>query len=91
MPSTNNKYSSQQCYIKKIKFLQKLKVSNETLICSIHSLPLKIICIDNKQRICSQYALNNLHLSHQIIPENKFTEYLNELVKVYVKIEINLN
>lgn len=92
MPSTNSKHSNQQCYIKKIiKFGKKLKVSNEALICSIHSLPLNIICVDDRQRICSQCALNNLHLNHQIIPENKFTEYINELIKVYEKIESNLN
>ena len=92
MPSTISKHSNQQCYIKKIiKFGKKLKVSNEALICSIHSLPLNIICVDDRQRICSQCALNNLHLNHQIIPENKFTEYINELIKVYEKIESNLN
>lgn len=92
IPSTNNKYNNQQCYIKKIiKFGKKLKVSNEALICSIHSLPLNIICIDDRQRICSQCALNNLHLNHQIISENKFNEYLDELIKVYEKIESNLN
>ena len=92
IPSINNKHNNQQCYIKKItKFGKKLKVSNDVLICSIHSLPLNIICVDDRQRICSQCALNNLHLNHQIIPENKFTEYINELIKVYEKIESNLN
>ena len=92
VPSTNNKHNNQQCYIKKIiKFGKKLKVSNDVLICSIHSLPLNIICVEDRQRICSQCALNNLHLNHQIIPENKFNEYLDELIKVYEKIESNLN
>ena len=92
IPSTNIKYNNQQCYIKKIiKFGKKLKVSNDVLICSIHSLPLNIICVEDRQRICSQCALNDLHLNHQIIPENKFAEYLDELIKVYEKIESNLN
>jgi hypothetical protein len=68
-----------------------LKFSKNSLICSIHSLPLNIICVNDQQKICSQCALNNIHLNHQIIPENKFIEYVDELVKVYQEIESNLN
>ena len=84
--------NNHQCYIKKIiKFGKKLKFSKNSQICSIHSLPLNIICVDDLQKICSQCALNNIHLNHQIILENKFMEYINELVKVYQEIENNIN
>ena len=90
--SANNNQNNHQCYIKKIiKFGKKLKYSKNSLICSIHSLPLNIICVNDQQKICSQCALNNIHLNHQIIPENKFIEYVDELVKVYQEIESNLN
>ena len=92
LSSTNNNQNNQQCYIKKIiKFGKKLKFSKNSLICPIHSLPLNVICVNDKQKICSQCALNNIHLNHQIIPENKFIEYVDELVKVYQEIETNIN
>ena len=88
----NNNPNGHQCYIKKIiKFGKKLKFSKNSSICSIHSLPLNIICVNDQQKICSQCALNNVHLNHQIIPENKFIDYVDELVKVYQEIENNLN
>ena len=90
--SSNNNQNNQQCYIRKIiKFGKKLKFSKDSLICSIHSLPLNIICVNDRQKICSQCALNNIHLNHQIIPENKFIEYVDELVKIYQEIETNIN
>ena len=79
--SSNNNQNNHHCYIKKIiKFGKKLKFSKNSLICSVHSLPLNIICVNDQQKICSQCALNNIHLNHQIIPENKFIEYVDELV-----------
>jgi len=76
-----NSQNPQQCYIKKtIKFNKKLKFANNSLICSIHSLPLNVICVNDRQKICSQCALNNLHLEHQIITENKFMDYVKELL-----------
>ena len=87
-----NSQNPQQCYIKKtIKFNKKLKFANNSLICSIHSLPLNVICVNDRQKICSQCALNNLHLEHQIITENKFMDYVNELLKILQEIEINKN
>ena len=91
LTSINNP-NPQQCYIKKtIKFNKKLKFTNNSLICSIHSLPLNVICVNDRQKICSQCALNNLHLEHQIITENKFMDYVNELLKILQEIEINKN
>ena len=87
-----NSQNPQQCYIKKtIKFNKKLKFANNSLICSIHSLPLNVICVNDRQKICSQCALNNLHLEHQIITDNKFMDYVNELLKILQEIETNKN
>lgn len=87
--SSNN----QQYYIKKnIKFNNnKINFSNNSLICPIHSLPLNIICLNDRQKICNQCALNNIHSDHQIISENKFIEYINELIQIYQNIENNQN
>ena len=54
-------------------------------------MPLNVICVTDLQRICNQCALNNLHLDHQIIKENKFIEYVDELVKVFQTMESNKN
>ena len=90
--TTLNNQNTQQCYIKKtIKFNKKLQFTNNSLICSIHSLPLNVICVNDRQKICSQCALNNLHLEHQIITETKFMDYVNELFKILQEIEINKN
>jgi len=89
----NNIYSP-KCYIKKpIKFYQnkKINLADNSLLCSTHSLPLNIICINDRQKICGQCALNNLHLEHQVISEQKFIEYIDELVKIYQEIEKNQN
>ena len=42
----NNNQNNQQYYTKKIiKFGKKLKFSKNSMICSIHSLPLNVICL----------------------------------------------
>ena len=91
---SNINISSPRCYVKKtIKFNQnkKINISDNSLICSIHSLPLNVICVNDHQKICGQCALNNEHLEHQIITEQKFIEYVDELVKVFQQIENNQN
>lgn len=60
-------------------------------MCSIHSLPLNVICVNDHKKICGQCALNDIHLDHQIIPEQKFIEYVDELVKIFQQIENNQN
>ena len=91
---SNINVNSPRCYVKKtIKFNQnkKINISDNSLICSIHSLPLNVICVNDHQKICGQCALNNEHLDHQIITEQKFIEYVDELVKVFQQIENNQN
>ena len=89
--SKNKKY-----YIKKTVKVNKLpgfqsKDIHNTLICSMHLLPLNVICIDEKQKICSQCALNKIHLNHKIITEKDFFGYVEELSKIYNNIKINEN
>ena len=60
-------------------------------LCKVHSLPLNIICIDEKQQICSHCVLNNDHLNHKVIIEKDFIEYIKELKKIYTYIESNQN
>ena len=78
---------------KTIKFNQnkKINLSDNSLMCSIHSLPLNVICVNDHKKICGQCALNDIHLDHQIIPEQKFIEYVDELVKIFQQIENNQN
>ena len=62
----NNLQNNHQCYIKKIiKFGKQLKFSKNSVICSIHSLPLNIICVEDQQKICSQCALNDKHSNQE--------------------------
>lgn len=92
--NSNNNINSPKCYIKKtIKFNQnkKINLSDNSLMCSIHSLPLNVICVNDHKKICGQCALNDIHLDHQIIPEQKFIEYVDELVKIFQQIENNQN
>ena len=91
---SNININSPRCYVKKtIKFNQnkKINISDNSSICLIHSLPLNVICENDHQKICGQCALNNEHLEHQIITEQKFIEYVDELVKVFQQIENNQN
>ena len=91
---SNININSPRCYVKKtIKFNQnkKINISDNSSICLIHSLPLNVICVNDHQKICGQCALNNEHLEHQIITEQKFIEYVDELVKVFQQIENTQN
>ena len=94
MTNSNINISSPRCYVKKtIKFNQnkKINISDNSQICSIHSLPLNVICVNEHKKICGQCALNNNHIEHEVITEQKFIEYVDELVKVFQQIEKNQN
>ena len=81
-------------YLKKqVKFhkLQEFQNRENSPLCPIHSLPLNVICINEKIKICSQCALNNTHLNHKIITEKDFDEKIEELSKIYQNMEINTN
>ena len=80
--------SNQNLFIQKINELKKLLKSNSNQKnCNIHSLPLNIICIDEKIKICSQCALNDKHSNHQIITENDFIINIDKLIELYQKID----
>ena len=94
MTNSNININSPRCYVKKtIKFNQnkKINISDNSQICSIHSLPLNVICVNEHKKICGQCALNNNHIEHEVITEQKFIEYVDELVKVFQQIEKNQN
>ena len=54
-----------------------------------HGLPLNIICIDEKKKICSQCALNNIHSDHQIITEKDFLLNIDNLIELFQEIDNN--
>ena len=87
IPISSN--SNLNCYQKKTIPLKKKSLNsvNHVPLCKIHSLPLNIICRDDLEKICSQCALDNIHLSHKIISENDYNNYLNDLVKIYNDLE----
>ena len=58
-------------------------------LCEVHSLPVNIICINEKKKICSQCALNKNHLNHKIISEKELNEYIEELENIYNNIDIS--
>ena len=90
--------SSKKYYVKKTVKVNKLpeyksreNTSSTLTLCTIHSLPLNVICINEKKKICSQCALNKVHLNHKIITEKDFIQYIEELSKIYNNLEINHN
>ena len=94
--NSKNISKSEKCYVKKSVKVNKLpefknKDLYDTHKCKVHSLPLNIICIDEKIKICSQCALTKNHLNHKIIIEKDFIQYIEELSKIYNNIEINQN
>ena len=77
-------------YYKKINDLKKfLKIYNKKISCNLHCLPLNIICIDERKKICSQCALNDIHSKHQIITEEDFIINLEKLINLLQEIDNN--
>ena len=94
----NSSTSSKKYYVKKTVKVNKLpeyksreNISSTLSLCPTHSLPLNVICINEKKRICSQCALNKIHINHKIITEKDFIQYIEELSKIYNNLEINHN
>ena len=94
----NSSTSSKKYYVKKTVKVNKLpeyksreNTSSTLSLCPTHSLPLNVICINEKKRICSQCALNKIHINHKIITEKDFIQYIEELSKIYNNLEINHN
>ena len=94
----NSSTSSKKYYVKKTVKVNKLpeyksreNTSSTLSLCPTHSLPLNVICINEKKKICSQCALNKIHINHKIITEKDFIQYIEELSKIYNNLEINHN
>ena len=82
--------SSAHCYYKKSKEIRNNLLTNtKNQICAKHSLPLNIICIDEKKKICSQCALNNEHVNHQIMTEIEFLNNIDNLIELFYEVDNN--
>ena len=81
--------SSSHCYYRKSKDIRINLGENNSLMCSIHTLPLNVICIDERKKICSQCALNNEHANHQIITENEFMNNIDNLIDLFQEVDNN--
>ena len=82
--------SSAHCYYKKSKEIRNhLLSNNKNQICEKHSLPLNIICIDEKKKICSQCALNDEHVNHQIMTEIEFMNNIDNLIDLFQEVDNN--
>ena len=82
--------SSAHCYYKKSKEIRNdLLSNNKNQICAKHSLPSNIICIDEKKKICSQCALNNEHVNHQIMTEIEFMNNIDNLIDLFHEVDNN--
>ena len=73
--------------IGEIKRILKNNINNSA--CNIHGLPLNIICIDEKKKICTQCALNDIHSNHQIITEKDFLFNIDNLIDLFQEIDNN--
>ncbi len=62
----------------------KNKPSN---ICLKHSLPLNIICVDDKKKICSQCALQSNHFNHQIFTDEEFMNQIDNLIDLFQDVD----
>ena len=58
-------------------------------ICLNHSLPLNVICIDEKIKICSQCALQSNHFNHQIITDDEFMNQIDNLIDLFQDVDNN--
>ena len=79
--------SSSHYYNKKAKYIRNSLLEKNYQICSNHSLPLNIICIDERKKICSQCALNNEHVNHQIMTEIEFMNNIDNLIDIFHEVD----
>ena len=81
--------SSSHCYYRKSKDIRINLGEKNSKMCNIHTLPLNVICIDERKKICSQCALNNDHVNHQIITENEFMNNIDSLIDLFQEVDNN--
>lgn len=51
--------------------------------CSIHSLPLDVICMEEKIKICSQCALSSSHSMHTLLTDDEFMNQIDNLIDMF--------
>ena len=89
-PSFSN-VNTKNDYIRKSSTLRtSLKRAPSIQICSTHSLPLDVICIDEKIKVCSQCALEPQHFKHTIITDEEFMNQIDSLIDLFSEVDINL-
>ena len=81
--------SSSHCYYKKSRNIRDSLKEKSCSICEKHTLPLNVICIDEKKKICSQCALNDEHADHQIITEDEFMNNIDNLIDLFQEVDNN--
>ena len=81
--------SSSHCYYKKSRNIRDSLKEKNCSICEKHTLPLNVICIDEKKKICSQCALNDEHVDHQIITEDEFMNNIDNLIDLFQEVDNN--
>lgn len=78
-------------YIRKSSTLRtSLKRSPSMRVCLIHSLPLDVICIDEKAKLCSQCALGPPHSKHTIITDEEFMNQIDLLIDLFSEVDLNV-
>jgi hypothetical protein len=83
-------FSNSNNYQKKINEIKRILKNNINIsACNTHGLPSNIICIDEKKKICSQCALNDIHSNHQIITEKDFLANIDNLIELFQEIDHN--
>ena len=81
--------SSSHCYYQKSKNMRNSLKEKNNSMCEKHTLPLNVICIDEKKKICSQCALNDEHVNHQIITEDEFMNNIENLIDLFQEVDNN--
>lgn len=67
-----------------------LKRSVSFHLCSIHSIPLDVICIEDKTKICSQCALSSTHSTHTLVTDEEFMNQIDKLIDMFDEIDTTI-
>ena len=88
--STTN-INNKNDYVRRSSTLRtSLKRSPSMRVCLIHSLPLDVICVDEKTKLCSQCALGPDHSKHTIITDEEFMNQIDLLIDLFSEVDLNV-
>lgn len=88
--STTN-LNNKNDYVRRSSTLRtSLKRSPSMRVCLIHSLPLDVICVDEKTKLCSQCALGSVHSKHTIITDEEFMNQIDLLIDLFSEVDLNV-